>query len=1008
MIRRIFRPGFRYIFMAIGSLLGIMAFNLNAAMNPSTLPQMQVHTGSAPIYADLMRTANGLMSGTTQIWMNSLQLDSEGWVKTSFTTSTGIRVTYNPRIPLSDTSSLPGVYVLTWSGSGDIKLDGSSRQKTVLLTDLANKRMVVRIPSHQSPLVEIVSNDPNNTGDYLRNIKLWAPAVADAGSNLTSSSDLSPGKITGNLEPAPGQAEPFLHPIYENHMTSVKFGVLRTMGWNGINDVDSTKFRGATSWSNRRPVKYRNYQYNIQGSSDWPSLYTPNGSLQSISYEDQIDICNKFNLDYWVQVPHTASTTYTSELAKLIAGRLKSNLRVWFEFSNEIWNSAGPYAPQMNKALQAAALHFNKPVSQIGTMGTEHGWGAGKIQGDALKTFLDAWTSAGQSSSRAVLVLAGFQSGHSYNFEVMKSARAVQANLGDVFAVAHYWGADAHTKLINLAYGEGNPPASVFEEARKILEPFVYSDVTVTETVHKADSMNCPVVAYEGSHHVLAWGFSDNPKFVKFLRNLQYSTAMEWLHHAQWAYWKAQGAQTASSFVDVTWNGSSWGHWGFKEYYAQSFDQAPKWRALRDWCLKQEGIRNVGSPLNSAPSFTTTNDKLPIPEVGIPYNATVSTTAGDGAKQIILLGGGLPTGLTLTDNGNGTASIKGTPTQAASYWFTLRVIDADKDPAYKTYKVEVDPMGTSTNSLILFRGSDSPGGNYGNSADRRFDIRRIQNVTDRVYVPFGIGATDYWYEKEFNNKSGLITPTSQLNMYGGVSLSGVTANMWGGLRVGEYASWHGTNDGTKPSNYDGLFVWVKSQFTGAPTSAVSFGTVDKENTLLADITAFNGDNRMVRFVIQNGTTWYMSEASYTAEGRGRFQLIGFNNSSTVGKRWTTFTPKADSFAMPMSPSNFSAVNFNDVRAVGLYVHSERFGYNYSFNFNRFLAMGKSSLITSVNKVTPVAKIKSTFDYYNLSGKYIGNSNRVISKNITRSKGILISVQKDEKGKAIYKNIQNVK
>jgi len=47
--------------------------------------------------------------------------------------------------------------------------------------------------------------------------------------------------------------------------------------------------------------------------------------------------------------------------------------------------------------------------------------------------------------------------------------------------------------------------------------------------------------------------------------------------------------------------------------------------------------------------------------VGVPYAFTVDTKWGYPAPAVTVAGGSLPTGVTLTDNGNGTASLTGTP-----------------------------------------------------------------------------------------------------------------------------------------------------------------------------------------------------------------------------------------------------------------------------------------------------------------------------------------------------------
>ena len=93
----------------------------------------------------------------------------------------------------------------------------------------------------------------------------------------------------------------------------------------------------------------------------------------------------------------------------------------------------------------------------------------------------------------------------------------------------------------------------------------------------------------------------------------------------------------------------------------------------------------------------------------------------------------------------------------------------------------------------------------------------------------------------------------------------------------------------------------------------------------------------------DGDTWYLSEAAYTSPhlGDGYFEVANFTGSNTPGHRWAVFRPAADAYAIPSDASlTFNAATFSDVRAVGIAYRGRRWGYNYSFNFSRFLALGR--------------------------------------------------------------------
>ena len=98
-----------------------------------------------------------------------------------------------------------------------------------------------------------------------------------------------------------------------NHVK--RFNVLRFM------DMKSTNGNLATTWDQRAKLTDACYT-------------TPYG----VPWESCIDLANTVNRDIWINVPAHADDTYVRALAKLVDSTLKSNLHVYVEYSNEVWN----------------------------------------------------------------------------------------------------------------------------------------------------------------------------------------------------------------------------------------------------------------------------------------------------------------------------------------------------------------------------------------------------------------------------------------------------------------------------------------------------------------------------------------------------------------------------------------------------------------------------------------------------------------------------------------------
>jgi hypothetical protein len=106
------------------------------------------------------------------------------------------------------------------------------------------------------------------------------------------------------------------HPFYQPYLDGLKpFHVLRFMGWMNINH--STQ----EAWEDRIP-------------KDYYSQGTKRGS----AIEYAVQLCNEMNVDPWFCVPHRASDNYIRNFAHLVYDTLKPRLKVYLEYSNEVWN----------------------------------------------------------------------------------------------------------------------------------------------------------------------------------------------------------------------------------------------------------------------------------------------------------------------------------------------------------------------------------------------------------------------------------------------------------------------------------------------------------------------------------------------------------------------------------------------------------------------------------------------------------------------------------------------
>ncbi|MGL5889359.1 MAG: hypothetical protein ACRC3B_05705, partial [Bacteroidia bacterium] len=106
------------------------------------------------------------------------------------------------------------------------------------------------------------------------------------------------------------------------------FGTLRFMDWGQTNGWGcDLPWPGCANDTQQYPWNYRAQT----------SYYTWANS-KGVPYEIMIRLCNLTQKDMWVCIPHSADSSYISSMAELIRDSLDPQLKVYVEYSNEIWN----------------------------------------------------------------------------------------------------------------------------------------------------------------------------------------------------------------------------------------------------------------------------------------------------------------------------------------------------------------------------------------------------------------------------------------------------------------------------------------------------------------------------------------------------------------------------------------------------------------------------------------------------------------------------------------------
>lgn len=511
--------------------------NLFALVDWSTaFPFIDLFKMSRPWYTQTDASFN-----TNQAGM--LKLDSEGWIQ-SFTKSGNPAPFERVSTILFTDGHVPGgVYVLDWEGQGSVDVGLISDSQIISRGD---HKIVFRLKAGQELQVSVNSTDPNDNGNYIRDIRLY---------NQQDAALLEAGKTF---------APEFLEKIEG-------FRALRFMNWMETNNSD------VSDWSDRRPGGYaRETSYEADG--------------RGASVETMVALANETNADPWFTIPHKATDDYIRKFATYVKNHLEEGRVARFEFSNEVWNGMfeqSQYAHRRAVALWGASDDGPGRMEWYGMRAARMAQIVANVFGDetgerALNVFS---TQAGSEGLERYALNAP-----SY---VAAGGTAPKLAPFHVYAIAPYFGGTmgtpGHDAMVNrwIAAGEAG-----FKRAINYIRNGDGADslVNIGETVayHAAVAkrLGWQLEAYEGGQHVVDWealstGIA-NPAQTAFFVKLVRRPEFQQLYKEYFNIWKENGGGLMAHFTDFG-VGDKYGSWGiWNSAYAADSPRAKAIEAFRD------------------------------------------------------------------------------------------------------------------------------------------------------------------------------------------------------------------------------------------------------------------------------------------------------------------------------------------------------------------------------------------------------------------------------------------
>jgi len=462
-------------------------------------------------FQDVFKTSSAWVSGSHE-WddKRQLDLDEHGWVRSLKPGQVANMVFFSDTTKFS--GSLARRYVVQHEGTGNL--------------EYAELARLVKHGDHHD-LIEVERGSGNatitltatNPKDYLRNIRI-----------TPEGSRVSPDEI--------------FNPVFLERLKgyqALRFGIW--MLGESAEDL--------TTWSPRW--------------QDRPKLQDARWTRNGAPIEIMVAIANRVRADPWFSLPHEADDEYMREFAELVARSLDPKLKVYLEYSNEVWNDT--YAGTAYARKQGLALGLSKDPNEALL----------RFYAKRSVEMFSIWEKA-LGKERLVRLLS-FQSDGMPEFsdEIALSFGDTRDHV-DAVAIGPYFGTDlaadaagvAHTRKMNL------------DELMRELERSSLPKARAQMLAHAAVARKyrLPMIAYEGGQHLWNMSGQEDPGLNALFYKANRDPRMGALYSRYLKDWTEAGGGLfmheldCGSFPDA-------GNWGALEHITQPRNEAPKFDAIQ-------------------------------------------------------------------------------------------------------------------------------------------------------------------------------------------------------------------------------------------------------------------------------------------------------------------------------------------------------------------------------------------------------------------------------------------
>jgi hypothetical protein len=313
-----------------------------------------------------------------------------------------------------------------------------------------------------------------------------------------------------------------------------------------------------------------------------PDFYTQ-GKNTGVAWNYVVQLANITQKDIWINIPHKADDAFIDSLAHYLQTYLNPTIRIYLEYSNEVWNSS--FSQQADCAQMAQTLGYTGQQWELAWKYTA------KRSADVFQIFEDVFAN----DDRLIKIIPSQAANSWLTNQLVLFFNDPQYNpnqiTADAIAIGPYFGHSVANDIANAGLASIITVDAIIDSLESSLDE-AHQWMLLNKAV--ADNHNLDLIVYEGGQHLVATGNNiNNDTLTQKLIAANRHNAMQDLYCTYFNYWYNNIGSLFCHFSS-TQRYTKWGSWGIKENQQDTLN--PKYLGIKSCVFS---YNDVSTTINS-------------------------------------------------------------------------------------------------------------------------------------------------------------------------------------------------------------------------------------------------------------------------------------------------------------------------------------------------------------------------------------------------------------------------